>query len=377
MSATLPTRNSVLVESPYGLRCFAMRVGDITASPDPVLVVPTHGKGHIHPEGAVLSAVERRFGARFDQLELLTMGTDPVSTYRLADGSRGSFPGREILVVRIPGRQSVEAHGGDPLAVFGDALWSLFGALAALELRRDGLTAVSLPLLAGTRGYDTRDLMRLLLHHALGFLRGARQVAAVNFHLVNDDAIREWSPIMDDVLGRQSIDAATSGIVSALRSELIAMLSNGALTAAWPADYKPVLTALHEKLSAQKLPLQGLATEGRRLVEVLIGEMPEAKYATNPKGGPPSLYDCIAEVRKRQKVAPWIIAHCDCLRHIGNRESHVSTQPSYRPPELTESDLPALLSSIHRLLQFRMEWAPPAPEGDWFEEDSFDGSVGG
>ena len=44
VESTTPTRgrNSVTVESPYGLRSFTLVLGDVTEAPDAALVVPTH-----------------------------------------------------------------------------------------------------------------------------------------------------------------------------------------------------------------------------------------------------------------------------------------------------------------------------------------------
>ena len=51
-------RNSVTVESPYGLRSFTLRLGDISGSSDSVLVVSTHANSAFEPTGDVIDAVE-------------------------------------------------------------------------------------------------------------------------------------------------------------------------------------------------------------------------------------------------------------------------------------------------------------------------------
>jgi hypothetical protein len=85
-------RNSVTVESPFGLRSFALRLGDVTEAFDPVLVVPTHANASFLPDGQVLDAVVGRFGPDFGQLEPIVLAGELM-------GIAGSF---RIVWVAMP-----------------------------------------------------------------------------------------------------------------------------------------------------------------------------------------------------------------------------------------------------------------------------------
>src|SRR5215217_6387090 len=96
-------RNSVTVESPYGLRTFALRDGDVTLSSDPVMVIPTHANSDYRPTGQVLSLAEERYGIDFTNIEKVVSGRlGTVGTYRLRE--KGKFAGNEVLLVRIAGK---------------------------------------------------------------------------------------------------------------------------------------------------------------------------------------------------------------------------------------------------------------------------------
>ena len=119
-------RNSVTVESPYGLRSFTLVLGDITQAPDPVLAVPTHANELAPVSGQVLTSAVLRYGIAFDSLEPLLTPRSGFGTFRVRNVGR--FPGQAVLLVRIPGRESVEAGGRDPLDTYRQALWTLYGS---------------------------------------------------------------------------------------------------------------------------------------------------------------------------------------------------------------------------------------------------------
>jgi hypothetical protein len=121
-------------------------------------------------------------------------------TFRLHN--KGRFSGEELLLVRIPGPHPINDKE-QPISVYRRALWTLFGSLAALELRTDRLKSMALPLLGGTRGYEIKDLMRAILEQSLSWLKAARFMNAVNFYLIDRPRIDEWALPMDDVLGRK------------------------------------------------------------------------------------------------------------------------------------------------------------------------------
>lgn len=326
-SASTPgVRNSVSVESPYGLRSFTLILGDIAASPDPVLVVPTHAYARVPVTGQVVDAIEHRYGVDFGSLEPLLVPREGFGTYRV--GNRGKFPGREILLVRIPGSRAFEEDEKEGLSAYRRALWTLFGSLAALELRDEDLRSLALPLLAGTRGYEIRGLMRTILEHSLAWLKASRFMNAVNLYLLDDTTVEAWAAAMDDVLGRKFVDTAQNELIRALRDEILARLRSGEL-ASLPDSWRYCLDGLHQTLQQQRIPLDRVAAEGRRLVECMVESLLRDQGMAQPNG---NLFQQIGELRRRNQTAPWIISHFDCLRIFGNEAVHLSEQVSYRPP---------------------------------------------
>lgn len=216
-------RNSVTVESPYGLRSFTLQLGDIARSKDSVLVVPTHANPQLWLTGGVLYAVAKRYAVDFNTLEPLIVPHEGFGTYRVRD--RGSFPGQEILVVRIPGHDIREELIPASPNAYHRALWTLFGSLAALELRTDEHKSLALPLLGATRGYKIVDLMRAILEHSLPWLKVSRFMHAINFYLFDEHSIDDWTFAMDDVLGRKFVDSAENQLIKALREEILAHLT--------------------------------------------------------------------------------------------------------------------------------------------------------
>jgi hypothetical protein len=323
-----------------------LSLNSVSAAPDAVLVVPTHANERLPPDGEVLAAAVDRFGAEFDRLEPIVRADGPLGTYRVIN--KGSFPGVEILLVRIPGQHSVIRRGEEPLNVLGAALWTLFGSLAALELREQGLSSVALPLLAGTRGFDMRELLTVLLRHSLNWLRASRSMSAVNLYLMDVDALGEWSTVMDDVLGRRSVDAAQNALVAAFRAEILALLGSPQVTAL-PSEWQPTLASLRASLELPKIPLERIAVNARVLAEFIVVSL-VAEQPNPPERS--TLAQGISFLRGRNCVAPWILSHLDGLRNFGNAAAHPGVKVPYQPPTLREEDMAPLLASLHRLIQF-------------------------
>lgn len=343
---TPPIRNSVTVESPYGLRSFTLRLGDIAMANDPVLAVPTHANSDVRPSGDVLRAVEKRYGVVFRNPEPLLVPRQGFGTYRIRD--RGNFPGREILLVRIPGNVSFDRTAQSPLDGYRQALWTLFGSLAALELQGDDLKSLALPLLGATRGFDRLDLMRAILEHSLNWLKASRFMNAINFYLINENIVDEWAVAMDDVLGRKVVDSAQSELISALRDEILARLATG-WRESLPDTWQLCLDSLHHSLQQQRIPLEGVATDARKFTECVVKSLLKEQGVSLHKK---SLDTSIKELRQLKQTAPWIISHFDCLRSFGNAAVHLAEDVQYKPPRLREEDLIAILASLQRVLAF-------------------------
>jgi hypothetical protein len=100
-------RNSVTVESPYGLRSFTLVLGDVTEASDAVLVVPTHANVALPLDGRVLQAAADRFRLAYSSLEPVLVPEPGFGTCRVRD--KGHFSGGEVLLVRIPGPRAERA----------------------------------------------------------------------------------------------------------------------------------------------------------------------------------------------------------------------------------------------------------------------------
>jgi hypothetical protein len=338
-------RNSVTVESPYGLLSFTLVLGDISQSPDPVVVVPTHASLDLALDGQVLQAVTNRFGSTCNDYEPILVPQPGFGTFRVSD--KGNFPGEELLLVRIPGPYSITGKD-QPISVYRRALWTLFGSLAALELRTDRLKSMALPLLGATRGCEIKELMRAILEQSLTWLKASRFMNAVNFYLIDRPHIDEWALAMDEVLGRKFVDTAQNELIPALRDEILARLTTNTIKSP-PDEMTPCLDGLRETLQQQRISVDRVATDGRRVAECIAKTLLKEQGGVQPRG---YLADHVEELRGRNQVAPWIISHLDCLRVFGNEGVHVANEVMYQPPRLRDDDLVPILASLQRVITF-------------------------
>ena len=58
------------------------------------------------------------------------------------------------------------------------------------------------------------------------------------------------------------------------------------------------------------------------------------------------------ELRRRKKIAPWILSYFDCLRIFGNAGVHLAGDVTYHPPRLRDDDVIAILAALQRVLAF-------------------------
>ena len=344
--STLPrVRNSVSVESPHGLRRFTLVLGDITKGSDAVLVVPTHANEAFPPDGRVLQAAADCFGFTYSNLEPMLVPAAGFGTFRLRE--KGDFPGEEVLLVRIPGPYSAKGDE-QPISIYRKALWTLFGSIAALELRTNALKSMALPLLAGTRGYEVKDLMRAILEESLSWLKASRFMDAVNFYLIDEPHIDQWALAMDEVLGRKFVDTARNELIRALRDEILARL-NPSTIESQASNVRTSLTELRDTLVQGRFSIDRIATDGRRLAESIAEALLKEQGIAQPKG---HLADHIKQLLQGRRIAPWIITHLDCLRAFGNEAVHLSDEVTYRPPRLHDDDLVPILASLQRVMAF-------------------------
>lgn len=308
-------------------------------------MVPTHANLELPLDGRVLQSAAERFGFTYNSYEPMLVPQPGFGTFRVH--KKGRFPGEELLLVRIPGPYSINDKE-QPISVYRRALWTLFGSLAALELRTDRLKSMALPLLGGTCGFEINDLMRAILEQSLSWLKAARFMNAVNFYLIDQPHIDEWALAMDEVLGRKFVDTAQNELIRALRDEILARLTANTIES--PSDkLRTCLESLCETLQQQRISIDRVATDGRRLAECIAEALLREQGIAQPKG---RLIDHTNELRRRRQTAPWIISHLDCLRAFGNEGVHLSDDVTYRPPRLRDDDLVPILASLQRVIAF-------------------------
>jgi hypothetical protein len=171
---------------------------------------------------------------------------------------------------------------------------------------------------------------------------------AVNLYILEQDAVVAWSEAMDEVLGRRLVDTAHDKLANALREEILARFGAG-LHKKWPASWQPDLQSIEQDLQQSKVSLERLAGNCRKLSERMAFAL--ASECQVEVGKKP-LSEVIRELAKRALVAPWILAHLDCLRALGNAAVHSGEGVTFTPPRLLPDDLLALLAALQRLLAF-------------------------
>jgi hypothetical protein len=350
-------QNWVTVESPHGLRNFTLVMGDISTARDAAIAVPTHANTDIPMSGAVMDAMRGRAGVEFNSHHPIVSPEPGFGTYQVADC--GTLPNGSVLLVRIPGVVAAQQRGKDPLETYRDALWTLFGSLAALEVRGQGFASLAMPLFAGTRDYPVREIMRIILDTSLEWLRTSRSMRSINLYLMDPETVGLWTEAMDEVLGRRFIDSAQNALVHALRDEIVVRLGNsgGRFDS---AQWKACTERLSAALAHSKIPLERVAAEARALVECIVVSALRQDGVQQPKG---QLDDRIKELRRRGKIAPWILAHFNCLKVFGNAAVHGGDVVTYNPPRLREDDLIPILAALQRVLAFAQanETSPESP----------------
>ncbi|ORJ60309.1 hypothetical protein B5V00_08645 [Geothermobacter hydrogeniphilus] len=343
--------NTTTVESPSGLRSINLCLGDICSSDDEVVAISSHADPFNSLTGMVVSSFIARLNVDFKILyPLLTLpGHSSVGTFQVAS-PLGKFPGKALFVVRVPGVETIRDFAVDPLEVYDDVVWTLFGSLAALEQKDVVFSSLALPLLAGRRGYPGQKIMEILLKRATTWLKTSRNMKDVNFYLYEESSLGNWNEAMNQALGRKAIDSAKGSVVQALREEILVLLKGCSKfnQGEMAAHIAPILTALQDK----KIYLQLVSTLGRKLVEVIVGRIISERSLVN-KG---QLVHNITMLNYEQVVAPWITSHFHALRVFGNEAVHAKNEVRYKPKELRDEDLVAVLTSLRSVVQFYAEW---------------------
>jgi hypothetical protein len=344
--------NSTTVESATGLRSINLYQGDICAATDELLVISSHA-GNDSLTGMVVDALTEKYSLDFSLLApVVTLEDHPyVGTFRnQLKCLDQTHPAKEILVVRIPGAEVVKKSSSEPMEVYDEAVWTLFGALAAWEQKGVCFSSMAMPLLAGRRGYPEQQIMEVILRRSANWLKSSQTMKSINLYLYSEQQLKTWSDAMNSALGRRVIDSAKDSIVQALRDEILVLIkSSGKLTL---SPLGEVVDPLANTLSEKQICLQQVSTIGRKLVEVIVDQLITERKLES-KG---TLVNNITMLNYEQVIAPWIASHFHALRVFGNETVHAKSEVKYRPKSLQDDDLVAVLTSLRSVLQFYCHW---------------------
>ena len=345
--------NTTAIESASGFKSINLFHGDICAAKDELLVLSTHANPGLPPEGEVVDALVDAFGMDFSALvPVVTVGEQAnIGTFQVRQASnRKEHPAKDVFMVRVPGMSSVEQWGEDPLQVYEEVAWTLFGSLAAFEQKEVFFKSMAMPLLGGMRGYPPKKIMEILLKKSATWLKVSQAMGSVNLYLFKADDVALWTDAMNGVLGRRSIDSAKNEVVRALRDEIMVLIDGGGRFGHKEmADLvKPIRSALAEK----QICLQLICAFSRRLTEKIVNDILEERKLE--KRG--ILAADIQTLAYKQVVAPWIVSHFHALRVFGNETIHAKPGVSYRPEFLQDDDLVSVLTSLRSVIQFYANW---------------------
>lgn len=343
--------NTVSVETPNGFRTFNLFQGDLCDSNAELLVVSTHANPLAGMDGMVMKSMEERLNVDFSTLRPLLLLRDAAGSYLVDSG--GILGSCRVLLVRIPGANTIMRQGEEPIRVYKDILWTVFGSLAALEMDEEipHLKSMALPLLGGMREYEIPNIMETLLHQALGWLKASRFMEKVDFYVFEEDHVTEWEDAMNRALGRRVVNLASNAALEGLQQELRAQIerSKGLDQDA----LQKILLPVEEYLKSDSVYFHSVAMAARQTVEHMVQNIRDMHELPCQK----DLFHEIKLLYDKDIIAPWIVNHFHCLRILGNEGVHAKGSVLYRPKELQEADLMALLCSLLRVLMFWEEWS--------------------
>lgn len=158
---------------PTGLRSINLYHGDICTSSDELLVISSNAGKYDFPSGAIINSLYLKFDVEFTDLNpILTIDqAGSIGTFRGEINPSSTHPSKEIFLVKMPSSISVAEHGDDPVEFYGRAIWTLFGSLAAYEQKNCFFDSMSLPILAGSRGYPEKEIMEILLSRSANWVK--------------------------------------------------------------------------------------------------------------------------------------------------------------------------------------------------------------
>lgn len=357
--------NTIASETPHGYREFRLVHGDICAEVADLLIVSANS-GRGWPTGAVLIALQRRYGdLGLDKAGLIIpmAGFSPFQLHQEQDWYRtsagvyrltapASAPFKALLMLRLPGAARFET---DPAAIaaFRQAIQATFAALAALEFGGQCFQTIALPVLGGSRDYPKDGAIQTLLEIALHWLQVSRQTRQINFVVYEDDDIAGWSAAMDKVLGRTFEDGDYHQAIAELRAVLLARIAE-ILNRERDPLIRQALEQLALALQSQDhhTSIQQFGNFGRMTAEAMSQRLCRDLGLTPGE----SAFGNIELLGRSPDVAKWIYSYLHCLPILGNEAVHLAQRDQRIPKALAAGDLTVILSNLSRVLDFYRQW---------------------
>ena len=336
------------VETPTGFRTFNLVAGDIAESDDPLLIassweiVGTVG-------GLVIDSLEDAYAVDFaNRTPVVNLGNG-IGTFEV-DAANDSLPWKKLLVVGLPGAEGKAELSQTDLNNYEDGVWTLFGSLAALEVRGESYTSMSLPVLGGNREYPKEFVALTLLKQSMEWLKTSRSMTTINAWIHDEQMFPAWVEAMDSVLHRRTVSPAADSVAQALKLEILEQIQSSEPLTSPPFEDSSV--GIIRELQDDEVSIQRLATFGRILTEKMVREITVSEGL--PWKG--NLYEGIYELGRHRRIAPWIISHFHTLRVLGNETVHGNQSEDYVPADLQDSDLVPVLACLSRILSFWETW---------------------
>ena len=350
MKNELKVVNTMSVETPTGFRTFNLIHGDIRETDDPLLIASSWeiigGVG-----GLVIESLEHTYGVDFTKRTPIVNLGNGVGTFEV-DAPNDSLRWR-LLVVGLPGAEGRVELSENDLKLYSEGVWTLFGSLAALEMRGENYASMSMPVLGGNREYPPKFVASTLLEHSMGWLKTSRSMTTINAWVHDKTMLAVWVEAMDSVLHRHTISSTAGSVAQALKHEILAQIQTSKLYSSSP--FRVPSVGITQELQSDEISIQRLATFGRILIEQIVRELvlsQELSWNGN-------LFEGISELGRHRKIAPWIISHFHTLRILGNETVHGIPDKHYVPPDLQDSDLVPVLACLSRILSFWESWRAP------------------
>ena len=351
MKNELKVINTMSVETPTGFRTFNLIDGDITETDDPLLIASSWETIGNHVGGLVIDDLKSSHNVDFKKLTPIVNLGNGVGTFEVG-APNDSLPWR-LLVVGLPGVEGIDEPSPADLKLYSEGVWTLFGSLAALEIRGENYTSMSMPVLGGNREYPPKFVASNLLKQSMEWLKTSRSMTTINAWVHDKTMLAVWVEAMDSVLHRRTISSTAGSVAQALKHEILAQIQTSKLYSSSP--FRVPSVGITQELQSDEISIQRLATFGRILIEQIVRELvlsQELSWNGN-------LFEGISELGRHRKIAPWIISHFHTLRILGNETVHGSPDKHYVPPDLQDSDLVPVLACLSRILSFWESWRAP------------------